>query len=121
MTNEISYARKLQAQYTEREVTKLDRLKELDKKVKRPIQIFSYIFGSITALLMGAGMSLIMTEISSFIGLTGNLNMVLGVVLGVIGMGLAVLNYPLHNKMMRARKKKYANEVIALSNELLNK
>lgn len=121
MTNEIVYAQKLQKQYTEHEITKLDKLKELDKKVKRPILIFSYIFGSIMALIMGAGMSLIMTDISTFLGLSGNLPMILGIILGVVGLGLAVLNYPMHNKMMTARKRKYASEVIALSNELLNK
>ena len=51
--------------YTEKEHTCLDELKELDTKVKRPANVFAYIFGSISAVIMGAGMSLVMTDIIS--------------------------------------------------------
>ena len=54
---------KIRTQYTEKEHTALDELKELDTKVKRPANVFASIFGSISALIMGAGMSLVMTDI----------------------------------------------------------
>lgn len=54
---------KIRTQYTEKEHTGLDELKELDTKVKRPANVFAYIFGSISAIIMGAGMSLVMTDI----------------------------------------------------------
>ena len=53
---------KIRTQYTEKEHTGLDELKELDTKVKRPANVFAYIFGSIGAVVMGSGMSLVMTE-----------------------------------------------------------
>ena len=53
---------KIRTQYTEKEHTQLDALKDLDKKVKRPANVFAYIFGSIGAIIMGSGMSLVMTE-----------------------------------------------------------
>ncbi len=55
----------IRTQYTEKEHTGLDELKELDTKVKRPANVFAYIFGSISAVIMGAGMSLVMTDIIS--------------------------------------------------------
>ena len=55
---------KIRTQYTEKEHTGLDELKELDTKVKRPANVFAYIFGSISAIIMGAGMSLVMTDIA---------------------------------------------------------
>ena len=50
---------KIRTQYTEKEHTQLDALRELDAKVKRPANVFSYIFGSVGAIIMGSGMSLV--------------------------------------------------------------
>lgn len=54
---------KIRTQYTEKENTELDALRDLDRKVKRPANVFSYVFGSISAIIMGAGMSLVMTDL----------------------------------------------------------
>ena len=54
---------KIRSQYTEKESTELDALRELDAKVKRPANVFAYVFGSISAIIMGVGMSLVMTDI----------------------------------------------------------
>lgn len=51
---------KIRTQYTEKENTQLDALKELDKKVKKPANVFAYTFGTIGALVLGSGMSLAM-------------------------------------------------------------
>ena len=50
---------KIRSQYTEKESTELDALRNLDAKVKRPANVFAYVFGSISAVIMGAGMSLV--------------------------------------------------------------
>lgn len=109
---------KIRTQYTEKEHTQLDALKELDAKVKRPANVFAYIFGSISAIIMGSGMSLVMTDIGSKIGMTEV--MVPGVVIGVVGMIMALVNYPLYKKMLGSRRKKYADEIIALSDKITN-
>lgn len=41
--NEIKSVEKIKGQYTEHEVTNVEKLKELDKKVKRGPRVFSYI------------------------------------------------------------------------------
>ena len=109
---------KIRTQYTEKEHTGLDDLRELDKKVKRPANVFSCIFGSIGAIVMGAGMSLVMTDIAGQIGL-GIDPMLPGILIGIVGMFMAIINYPIYKGILGARRKKYANEIIALSDKIM--
>ena len=109
---------KIRTQYTEKEHTGLDDLRELDKMVKRPANVFSYIFGSIGAIVMGAGMSLVMTDIAEQIGL-GIDPMLPGILIGIVGMFMAIINYPIYKGILGARRKKYANEIIALSDKIM--
>ena len=109
---------KIRTQYTEKEHTGLDDLRELDKKVKRPANVFSYIFGSIGAIVMGAGMSLVMTDIAEQIGL-GIDPMLPGILVGIVGMFMVIINYPIYKGILGARRKKYANKIIALSDKIM--
>jgi len=116
--NEKEYlVHKIRTQYTEKEITELDALRELDKKVKMPANVFAYIFGCIAAIIMGSGMSLVMTEIGSYIGLSDA--MVPGIVIGVVGMVLAIVNYPIYKKILSSRRAKYADKIIALSDRIM--
>ena len=108
---------KIRTQYTEKQHTELDALKELDAKVKRPANVFGYTYGSVSAIVMGAGMSLVMTEIGAIIGLASA--MVPGIVIGVVGMGMSLSTYPIYKKMLSARKKKYAPEILKLSEKIM--
>ena len=109
---------KIRTQYTEKEHTRLDELKELDEQVKRPAAVFAYVFGTLSAIIMGSGMSLVMTDIGAQLGMTET--MVPGIVIGVIGMAMAIVNYPMYSKILGARRKKYADRIIALSDSLMN-
>ena len=108
---------KIRSQYTEKESTELDALRELDEKVKRPANMFAYIFGSIGAIIMGAGMSLIMTDIGAGIGVAEP--MIPGIVVGIAGMFMAIVNYPIYKRILRSRRKKYADKIIALSDSIM--
>ncbi len=110
---------KIRTQYTEKNATDLDDLRRLDAKVKRPANVFAYIFGIISALIMGCGMSLVMTDIGSTVGISDPL--VPGIVVGVVGLVMAVLNYPMYKGILRNRKKKYADRIIALSDKMMSK
>ena len=112
-------AQKIRTQYMEKESTELDALRELDAKVKRPANVFAYVFGSISAIVMGAGMSLIMTDIGTTIGIENG--MVPGIVIGVVGMIMALVNYPIYKGILDNRKQKYGAEILKLSDEILNK
>ncbi len=108
---------KIRTQYTEKEHTQLDELKALDSKVKKPVSVFAYVFGAISAIIMGAGMSLVMTDIGAQLGMTET--MVPGIVTGVVGLALAIFNYPIYKRILTSRKQKYADKIIALSDKLM--
>ena len=108
---------KIRAQYMEKEHTRLDELKALDSKVRKPAGVFAYIFGSFSAIIMGAGMSLVMTDIGTQLGMTET--MIPGIVIGVIGLAMAILNYPIYKGLLSSRRKKYAQQIISLSDRLM--
>ena len=108
----------IRTQYTERENTQLDALKALDKKVKKTANVFAIVFGSISAVVMGSGMSLVMTDIGSIIGIESP--MLPGIIIGVLGLVMALLTYPMYKKILNSRKKKYASEIIKLSDNIMN-
>ena len=112
-------AQKIRTQYMEKTPSELDALRELDAKVKRPANVFAYIFGSISAIVMGSGMSLVMTPIAEQIGLTFD-PMIPGIVIGVVGMILAIVNYPIYKGILGSRKKKYGAKILELSNQIMN-
>ena len=107
---------KIRSQYTEAEHTELDALKALDAKVKKPAHVFGYTYGSAGAVVMGAGMSLVMTDIGTKIGLTATL--VPGIAVGVAGMGMVLTTYPIYKKILNSRKKKYAHQIMELSERI---
>ena len=108
---------KIRTQYTEKQYTQLDALKALDRKVKRPANVFGYVYGSVGAIVMGAGMSLVMTEIGAMIGMTSV--MVPGIAVGVAGMAMVLSTYPIYKKLLHNRKKKYATEILELSEHIM--
>ena len=113
MTAEMKTIERIRASYTEKEITKLDELKELDKKVKRPAQIFAYVYGSLSSLVLGTGMCLAMKVI-------GN-SMALGIGIGLVGIALTLTTYPIFKAILKRRKNKYAKQIFELSDSLLNK
>jgi hypothetical protein len=112
-------AQKIRTQYMEKTPSELDALRELDAKVKRPANVFGYTFGSISAIIMGAGMSLVMTDIGAIIGITSAL--IPGIAVGVLGLGMALLTYPIYKSILNSRKKKYSAEILSLSDKIMNK
>lgn len=101
-------AEKIRRQYLDKEANKIELLKKLDDKVKAPGKIVASILGVIGALVMGGGMAFVM-EWS---------NMPTGLALGIPGMIVALLAYPVYNLITNKRKKKYAAEIMRLSNEV---
>ena len=117
MNEQEFLVQKIRTQYTEKQYTQLDELKALDAKVKSPASVFAYIFGSISALIMGAGMSLVMTDIGELVGIADP--MVPGIFIGVIGMLMAIINYPIYNSILSSRKKMYAAQIMKLSDDII--
>ena len=112
-------AQRIRAQYMGKTPSELDELRELDAKVKRPANIFAYVFGSIGAIVMGAGMSLVMTELGAILGIANT--MPIGIAVGIVGMLIAAINYPIYRGILNSRKKKYADQILKLSEQIMNK
>lgn len=70
-------------------------------------------------IIMGSGMSLVMTDIGETIGIVDS--MVPGIIIGIIGMLIAIINYPIYKNILSSRKKKYADEIIKLSDKIMRK
>ena len=107
---------KIRSQYTEKEQTELDALKALDAKVKKPANVFGYTYGTIGTIVMGAGMSLVMTDIGALLGMAETL--VPGIAVGLVGMAMVLSTYPIYKKILNSRKKKYAAQILELSDRI---
>ncbi|MGN0317738.1 MAG: hypothetical protein ACI4E1_07340 [Lachnospira sp.] len=118
MNDKEFIVQKIRTQYTEKEHTQIDALKELDVKVKRPANVFAYILGSVGAIVMGSGMSLVMTDIGSTVGIDNP--MIPGIAVGIVGMVIAIINYPIFKGILSSRRKKYSDRIISLSDEIMN-
>ena len=112
-------AQKIRAQYMEKTPSEMDALRALGARVRRPANVFAYRFGSLSAIIMGAGMSLVMTDIGAMLGIASAL--VPGIVIGALGLGMTLLTYPIYKGILNARKKKYRAEILALSDEIMKR
>ena len=98
---------------------KMARLRRLDASVTRSAQTVALVFGVIGTLILGFGMSLVMTELSEILALSGNEAMLVGITVGVVGGGLAGLAYPIYCAIAKAKRKKLAPEIIRLTDEVM--
>ena len=106
----------IRKKYLPKEEDKMEQLRKLHAIPTQKAQAASLAVGIIGTLIMGTGMSLAMTEIGAALG---GLAMVLGIVIGIAGMVLVALAYPLYNRVLKKQREKIAPEILRLSDELL--
>jgi uncharacterized membrane protein YccF (DUF307 family) len=102
--------------YLPREETKMEQLRQLHAIPTQKAQAASLAVGIIGALILGTGMSLCLTNLGAALG---SLAMVIGIAVGLVGMVLVALAYPLYNRVLRKQRQKMAPEILRLSDELL--
>ena len=105
--------------YLPKEEDKMEQLRKLHSIPTQKAQAASLAVGIIGALIMGCGMSLIMTDIGSILGAPSNLAMLIGVPIGVVGMVLVCFAYPVYNRTVKKEREKIAPEIIRLADELM--
>ena len=113
---EIKAIRKKYATPEETE-DKMAQLRRLDAGVYSKATTVSLIVGVIGALIMGIGMSLILTDIGAMLGTA--LSMIIGISLGIVGIILVCLAYPIYNHTLTKEREKIAPEIIRLTDELM--
>lgn len=108
------YAEQIAAEYSPKTTSKAVALRKLDNKVKKAPKIASITFGTVATLIFGTGMCLAM----KVIGAGTAAAMAAGIAIGMAGMALMAVNYPLYKKFLNARKKKYAFEIVELARQI---
>lgn len=98
---------------------KLEKLRRLDKSATNKATTVSVSVGIIGALLLGIGMSLIMTDFYEIFKLAYTVAVAIGTGVGLCGIVLVCLAYPLYNKCLKAARKKLAPEILKLTDELM--
>lgn len=113
---EIKAIRKKYAVSEEAE-DKMTQLRRLDASVYSKASTASLAVGIIGALIMGIGMSLVMTDIGAVLGTV--LAMIIGIIIGVVGIVLVCLAYPIYNRTLKKEREKIAPEILRLTDELM--
>ena len=86
------------------EEDKMAQLRRLDASVYSKATTAALVIGVIGALVMGLGMSIVMTDIGAALGTI--LAMIVGVGIGVIGIVLICLAYPMYTRTLKKEREK---------------
>jgi len=91
--------------------SKLEELRRLDRSAEKPGTVVSLIIGVLGTLIFGGGMScaLLLTHTQYFVW---------GIVLGLVGMAVLALAYPVYKWMTKKRRAKIAPRILELTEEL---
>ena len=103
---------KIRSKYLPKEENKMEQLIRLDKQTERPGTIASIVLGIAGTLVLGFGMSCVLvwnSSIEVFIA---------GIIIGILGMGMAGFAYPVYKKITVKERIKVADQILALSKEL---
>lgn len=110
MNTDKIYAEHIVNEYSKKNESKVIALKKLDRRAKRPAEIFAYTNGVIMALVLGVGMCLSMKVIGDAFAL--------GIVIGIVGIIGISVNYPIYKKILESSKEKYSYDIIRLAKEI---
>ena len=102
----------IRRQYSPQEQTepKIERLRRLDGIVKNTAIIWSLVLGVLGCLIFGLGLTMILEwDI-----------LLWGIILMVVGSVPMAVAFPIYNKLLKKGKAKYGDEILRLSEELLN-
>lgn len=108
--------RSIREKYVPQKPDKMQQLRALDAGAERKATTYAIIVGVIGALILGAGMSLVMTDFGAALG---RLSMPVGIAIGVVGLVLVALAYPLYARTLQKEREKIAPEILRLTDELM--
>ena len=102
--------------YLPKEEDKMTELRRLHAIPTQKAQTLSLTVGIIGLLILGTGMSLCMTELGAALG---SFAMVLGILVGLAGLAMVAVSYPLYRRTLEQERAKIAPEILRLTDELL--
>lgn len=101
---------RIRKKYLPKEEDKMEMIRKLDKEAERPGTTAALAAGITGALLLGVGMCCTMVWSASLF--------ILGIFVGLIGIALIAVAYPLYKKVTKAQREKVAAQILALTSEL---
>lgn len=107
---------RIRSKYTPREEDKMAQLRQLDRIPYKRAQGRSLTLGILGSLILGTGMSLAMTELGAALG---GMGMLVGIGVGVIGLVLVALAYPVYERVLKKERERIAPQILQLTDELL--
>ena len=115
---EQAEVKQIREKYTPQEESpnKMEYLRKLDASVTKKGTVTAIIMGIVGSLLMGTGMSFAMTEMGA---LLGEYAMLIGICIGVVGIALVALAYPVYTRVTKKERERIAPEIIRLTDELM--
>lgn len=109
--------KKIREKYVPREENKMEQLRRLDAGVYRKGTVASLVIGILGALILGAGMSFIMTDLGAKLGFVNV--MIPGIVIGIVGLIGVCLAYPVYQIVTKRERERIAPEILRLTDELM--
>ena len=109
----------IRKKYIPKEEDKMERLRRLHHGASRKAQLWAITLGVIGALVMGIGMSLAMSDFGEILGAYRDSALLIGIPVGLLGMALIALAYPVYNRVLRKERARIAPEILHLTEELL--
>lgn len=103
--------KRIRSKYAPKEENKMELLRRLDAKVTQKATMYAIIVGVIGALIFGTGMSCCMVWSGAVF--------VLGIIVGVLGLAIAGLAYPIYNRTIKKERERIAPEILRLTEELM--
>ena len=110
---------KIRKKYLPADEDKMAQLRKLHHSASQKAQACSIAIGVLGALVMGTGMSLVMTDLGEILGAYAKFAMFIGIVIGIVGMVMVALAYPIFNHVLKKQRERIAPEILRLSDELL--
>ncbi len=98
---------------------KMTQLRRLDGTVSQKATRVSLTVGILGLLIMGFGMSLLMSDLKEILAGYGYLYIAVGLTAGLSGMAIVSCAYPLYNRIIRKEREKIAPEILRLTDELM--
>lgn len=103
--------KKIRSKYMPKEENKMELLRQLDARVTQKATMYAIMVGILGALILGTGMSCCMVW--------GDTVFILGVIVGILGLAVAGLAYPLYNRTLKKERERIAPEILRLTEELM--
>lgn len=103
--------KKIRQKYIPKEEDKMEQLRRLDRSVYEKSTMVSIILGVVGALILGIGMCCAMVWQGMWF--------ITGIIIGVIGIGIVTVAYPVYNHVVKKEREKIAPEILRLTDELM--